>query len=295
MTALVISIVSLALGPVLFWLFRQRKEVYGFLDGFVLVGVAGLVLVEILPQAVDSLPSGTWQVFGLAAAGFVLPFFLERRLSLLPLSPNAFFQGLMVVGLFFHQMLDGMALTAPQSAHSIHLQLAVILHQLPKGLFLWNLMRSPSRGSWLPSLLIAGLAAMTAVGYFLGDHLADLVQNRSTILFQAFVAGGLLHVIVHHVPGERSTLSQRGTAFWGGLGSLLSLAGLVALHIYHDGPSLVDAPADATPTGFPSAFVDLYLESAPSILLGFAAAGILHAFTPEAIWGWFRGGGRLSE
>ena len=53
-------------------------------------------------------PAG-WLVIVLALLGFVLPFFLERRLAVLPFSPGTFFQGLMILGLCFHQTLDGMA------------------------------------------------------------------------------------------------------------------------------------------------------------------------------------------
>src|SRR5204862_2498480 len=99
---------GLLLGPLTYRIFVRREELYGFLDGFVLVGVAGLVLSEVIPQTIHA--AGP-QALAFAAAGFVLPLALERRLALLPFSSNAFFRWLMVLGLLLHQLLDGVALS----------------------------------------------------------------------------------------------------------------------------------------------------------------------------------------
>ena len=295
MTALILSLSSFIAGPLLFGVVRPRKVVYGFLDGFVLIGVSGLVLVDILPQAYSALGSSGWQVFAVAAFGFVFPFLLERRMAILPFSPKNFFPVLMVLGLFFHQILDGMALAdLTPGRTAIHLQLAIILHQLPKGLLLWSLIR----GRAIASTMILGLALATVAGYYLGDQLAGLVANRAVFLFEAFVSGGLLHVIAHHVPGEKTDLSQRGMAFWSGLGALLSLGSLLTLHHVHGhghGHEIHTGSEGAAEASFQHHFVSLFLESAPSILLGFTVAGLLHAFLPKTLWSWFEGRGRLSQ
>lgn len=291
MLALLLSLLSFLVGPLLFTTIRQRKAVYGFLDGFVLVGVAGLVLGDILPQAFQSVASASWQVPVLAVAGFFLPFLLERQLGSLPFSPSKLFQGLMVLGLFFHQTLDGMAINGPSPGDgTVFLQLAIVLHQLPKGFLLWSLAR-PAAGRALATLMILGLSGSTIAGFFLAGTLSGILRSHALWLFQAFVAGGLLHVIVHHVPGERTDLAQRGTAFWSGLGAFLSIAALFALHLTHHQAAHAGEP----PSEFQEAFRVLFLESAPSILLGIVAAGALHAFLPKVMGRWFQGRSRISQ
>ena len=303
MTALLLSLISIAIGPLFFSTLRQRKAIYGLLDGFVLIGVAGLVLVEVLPRAFESVSTGKWLVLLLASVGFILPLFLEKRLSILPFSPGNFFQGLMIVGLFFHQLLDGMALHNPSHGHghdhsqgpfSFHLQIAIVLHQLPKGFLLWSVLRGKN-GDNLARLLIIGLAGMTVAGYFLASTLNDLLHNQTVWLFQSFVAGGLLHVIMHHVPGEKTGLAQKGMAFWSGLGAMVSLGALLSLHFFESTAGHGESMAEQHSGGVSNAFMHLFLESAPSILLGLCAAGVVHAFLPNLVAKWFHGKGRFSQ
>src|SRR5215510_4378660 len=102
MPALLTTLAGLLLGPLTYRLFVRREELYGFLDGFVLVGVAGLVLSELPPSTIHA--AGPLALV-FAGVGFVLPFALERRLALLPFSSNAFFRWLMILGLLLHQLL----------------------------------------------------------------------------------------------------------------------------------------------------------------------------------------------
>ena len=85
LTDLVLCLAALALGPVVYQLSTAKRSTYAFFDGFVLVGVGGLVLFEILP--------GTFSNLGLVAVpiaifGFIFPHFLEHRLNSLPVSPH---------------------------------------------------------------------------------------------------------------------------------------------------------------------------------------------------------------
>src|SRR6266850_1300138 len=128
MLDLLVSLAGLLLGPLTYRASRRSDEIYGFIDGFVLVGVAGLILTEVIPDTVRQ--AGPWALC-FAAVGFVLPFALERRLALLPFSPNVFFRWLMILGLLLHQLLDGVALSYGMTEGAVWLRLAVILHQVP--------------------------------------------------------------------------------------------------------------------------------------------------------------------
>ncbi len=304
MVDLIVSVLGLLLGPAAFRLSRLREEIYGFLDGFVLVGVAWLLIAEVMP---DTVRSAGWTALLFAVAGFVLPFLLERRLALLPFSPNAFFRWLMIAGLLLHQLLDGVMLSRPlasldpTSAGGVGpIQLAVILHQIPKGFFIWGMV-APALGVSTALTVIGGLCAASVGGFFLGERLSAALDAQPLWLFQAFVAGGLLHVIVHHVPGGAAAdgcgcpggsaggRSSSRTATWSGLGAIASLIGLAALH--HGEAH----PGHESFHRFTEALSNLWTAAAPWILIGFAAAGISQAFLPRFLFGWFRGRGRMSQ
>jgi uncharacterized membrane protein YraQ (UPF0718 family) len=77
---------------------------------------------------------------------------------------------------------------------------------------------------------------------------------------------------------------------WSGVGALLSLAGLLALS------GALPAPGGAgAERGFGDAFLDIAVESAPWILLGFAAAGAFQALIPRVIFSWVQARGRMSQ
>src|ERR1041385_4570226 len=74
---LALTLAGRLLGPILYPMPRRREEIYGFLDGFVLIGVAGLVLTEVLPDTLPSLAdpraSGMAKALGMPAVGLPGP------------------------------------------------------------------------------------------------------------------------------------------------------------------------------------------------------------------------------
>lgn len=303
MRDLLITLAGLLLGPVFYRLARRREGLYGFLDGFVLVGVAGLVLVEVLPRTIKEVG---YSAVACAAAGFALPFALERRFALLPFSPNAFFRWIMILGLVLHQLIDGVALSELfPGPGRWSLELAVILHQVPKGFFIWGMVGA-AMGTRVALAVIVALCAATVAGFALGENLPLYLDQAPLWLFQAFIGGGLLHVIFHHVPGgaARTAAPEGGCCgeadpragsrqfrIAGGLGAISSLAMLWALG--GSGPPAGAPGGDRE--GFTEVFARLCLESAPWILLGFIAAGVFHAFLPRVIFSWMGARGRMSQ
>ncbi len=283
---------ALLLGPIVYQLTRAKRSTYAFVDGFVLVGVGGLVLFEILPHSFSTVG---WSMVPVAAFGFVFPHFLEHRLNSLPVSPRTILSTLIILGLVIHQLLDGAALSRPgEHDHAEEyalttLGIAVILHQVPKGFLLWEISRKAG-GLRAAIIVLLGLVGATTMGFLLGERIFGLVESSAVVYFQVFVAGGLLHVVVHHVSGGAEGAPLSSQAFWSGAGALAALGLLVWLPHSH----WVETPGGHDPA-FRSALIELTLESAPAILLGFLAAGLLQAFVSLKNLQWFQGSNSLTS
>lgn len=289
-TELILCAIALLLGPAVNVLTHSRKSAYALVDGFVLVGVGGLVLFEILPRTFTVI--GVWAA-PLAVFGFFFPHLLEHRLNSLPVSPRTILSSLIILGLAIHQLLDGAALAHTREEGHLEplttLGLAIILHQVPKGFLLWEIARKAG-GVSAAAVVIIGLLATTALGFVLGDSILRVAEAETVSAFQSFVAGGLLHVVVHHVSGGVEGKPGSRLALWSGIGAL-SAATLFAL-LPHS--HLVDAH-ELEGGSFRTKLLELGLESAPAILLGFLAAGALHAFVPLASLRLLRGSNALSS
>ena len=74
---LLASLAMLASGPLLARFARTRPQLLAFIDGFVLLSIGGLVLLDVLPPAITrrDLTAGLCML-----AGFILPTIAERML-----------------------------------------------------------------------------------------------------------------------------------------------------------------------------------------------------------------------
>jgi hypothetical protein len=290
LTELILCLFALILGPLLYQLSSAKEKTYAFFDGFVLAAVGGLVLFEILPRSISAL--GVTAIL-FAIFGFLVPHFLEHRLDSLPVSPRTILSGLIIAGLVIHQLLDGAALHGPDVSGAQHvlsaLGIAIILHQVPKGFLLWELARKAS-GLAAAALVIGGLLLATMTGFLLGAPLVGLLEQGPILYFQAFIAGGLLHVVVHHVSFGAGEKPQGSWAFWGGVGALAALL----LFIWMPEAPFIE-PVSPGASDFRTAFLNLSLESAFPILLGLLASGLLQAFYSSKPMEWFRGRNRFME
>ncbi len=102
---------------------------------------------------------------------------------------------LAAIGLLVHAVVDGVALL-PQSGTG--LAYAIILHRLPVGMALWWAIR-PSFGKGVAVIAFSLIGLATAAGYFVGESIVEIAEARTLAMFQAFVAGSLIHVVVFGV------------------------------------------------------------------------------------------------
>ena len=259
---LIATLAALASAPLWYLLARRRPALLSFLDGFVLVGISGLVLLEVLPAAfVDG---GGWSLAFLAL-GLLGPTALEHGLARLRRGAHLTALALAIVGLVLHSVGDGAALIAEDAHTHGALGLAIAIHSLPVGLVVWWLLY-PVFGAWLPALALLAMCAGTVAGYTFGLSVAALLGTAGWAWFQALIAGSILHVIFGR-PHLDEDANQHSLAPFEGLGNLAAVAVLAVLALAHATEEPVSPLALAT--------LRLSLMAAPLLLLGHAALALL--------------------
>ncbi len=285
MTGLILSTVVLACGPLMGWILRGSAMGLQLLDGFVLVSILGLCFGHLLPDALAE--AGVLAVLPFTA-GLLLPTWAERRVSGPLGTRHRLVLALAALGLALHSALDGAALAAaaggagglgPDLSNAV--VAGIVIHRLPVGLLVWWALR-PAFGVLYAGAALAAIAASTAVGYAgMGDSLP--LHGVAGGMMAALVAGGVLHVILHQTGPEGFSERTHNCPHWAGTGALLAVGALFLMGHDHEGPGALEA------------FRHLFLESAPALLLGFLAAGLVHAMLPEAGIAWLRSGGRFRQ
>ncbi len=290
MTYLIISLVALGIGPLIVLGAGRARSASVLVDAYVLVVVAGLVGLHILPE---SIVLGGWAAVGAALVGCVLPILAERGMR-----PARGTRGIVIVlalaGLAAHAMIDGAALAGVDIGlhgghdhghhhhhdhahdhshdHGSVMALAVIAHRVPVGIGIWWIVgRTLGIGIAIVTLLVTMIG--TVVGFAVGEQVLTNASTTGIGIFQALLAGSLLHVLLHaHVPAPTDSASRwrHFASVLGGLAAIATVWVIEASHSHSHGSG--PGPAQV--------FMTLALESAPILLLAYLVAGFAHAFTP---------------
>ncbi len=288
-TWLVASVLILGLGPALYRLARQRPAWLSALDGFLLVAICGLVLLDVLPETLEQ--SG-WLAILFVLAGFLGPSLVEHWFHRLAGPAHRVAILLALLSLVLHALVDGAALVASsgEPAHGLRsLPLAVVLHRIPVGLAIWWLLR-PREGTRAALAVLGLIALSTAAGFFFVDTVLAGTSGSALGLFQALVAGSLMHVVVHRTdlrgpaPADRRLQNRLG-AFGALAGGLLLVWVLPEAGTGSDGGTARVA----------ANFWRLTAESAPPLLLAYLMAGLISTFLPQASVRWMSRGDAVSQ
>ena len=293
MFLLITSVLALALGPLLFRVADAARSTLLALDGFVMVAIAGLVLVHIIPH---SIAVAGPLALGVALLGFFGPGIVEHNLHRAARQAHTVTLVLACLGLMVHAFFDGAALGAAGLTGAGHhhddgsvLAIAVALHRLPVAITIWWLLR-PSSGLFTAAAALTGLGIATICGYAFAGAVESLLSASWVALFQSLVAGSLLHVVIHR-PSPLSAPSSGGRGrFYAGLGALAGLAVVALLADTHLPFQRVPGSMNVRET-----FSTLALAGAPVLLIGFVLAGLVKAFSPQASLQWLRAGRPASE
>ncbi len=156
--------------------------------------LAWVIVFHIIPQSYAL--SGFHALWGLAI-GFsffnLIEWFWHRQEK--NVSPMAVLGA--VIGLFIHSLMDGFALGISRTDIGIsYLSLAVFLHRLPVGVFLYHHVfeRYGKKSAWQ---LIILLCLATIAGFLIPSYETDfmIAYGYWLGLFQAIFCGGLFHMI----------------------------------------------------------------------------------------------------
>ena len=277
------SVVALFVGPILDRLADRAGRAYSVLDGFVVVAVLGLALLEIIPIGVQL---AGWPALLAVLAGVLLPNLAERRFSGKSTHQAAAWAAL--AGMAFHALTDGLAIVGNHvHADSHALEYAVILHRVPEGLAVWWMLTTTpqavdrsARRVGLIALIV--LAAATLGGYILGASSHALEEPALVGVLEAFVGGLLLHVVSHGI-GSRRARRAAEHPYLPGIGGLLGLAAVLGLFVLPESRDGLER------------FWILLLESAPALILAYGIAGLIGSVMGEAPARWLRRGGTSAQ
>jgi len=195
---LILSILALLLGPVIYAVSRRNRVSRQVLDGFIFITIAGIICVNIIPEAlaVGGLLAVVFLVLGIA-----FPVVVEHGFRSALHEAHVVVLILAALGLIIHATIDGIALLPAQGSDLAH---AVILHRLPVGMAIWWSLR-PSLGTPVAVAAIVTVSLATALSYLLGAPVVELAEAKSLALVQAFVSGSLIHIVAFGITHEHDT------------------------------------------------------------------------------------------
>ncbi|WP_437732219.1 permease [Sorangium sp. So ce1335] len=288
MLALVValSLAGLAAGPLLVALGQRRALPMSALDGLTLGLVPALVLSRHLPHVVEEIGAQAllWAALGYAALSLTEH---RRRGAGGALGREVAFSAIAVHGLLDGAGLALAAAAADGGADVALFAVAVLVHRLPEGLSLAARFL-PAWGWRQLAARLGLLGLLTLLGALLGQRLLEGLPHGSLEVFIAFGLGVLLRIVVHtHEPAPRGRAARTASAvaFASGLCVALALPSPEESVFTHAHPPELSIAESLGP---------LFVETAPAVLAGLAAAGLARAYLPGRLARWPRGGAALS-
>jgi len=193
MIALIASFFSLCVGPLVYQTFGPLKRTDKIASGTVLVVVAGIILLDVIPETFIRI--GGVAIL-LALVGFAGPTLIERLFKNAADTTHKLTIYLGLSGLILHAFIDGAAIQSDQYAANNGLTLAIIFHRLPVGLTIWWMLK-PLLGERYALVILLMMGLATFAGYGSSHLIVDYQNNSLFAVVQSLIGGSLLHVVIH--------------------------------------------------------------------------------------------------
>ncbi len=194
---LLLSIISLFVGPVLYQWLRHGGFVAKAFDSLIIAVLVILMAFLLIPESWAQL--GYWSV-ALILAGYLLPGVLEQLIKRAAHTFHLVSLLLALAGLALHAMLDGAALTMGNAAAGNNLSLAIVLHRFGVGVMLW-MMVQPVFGKRAAFGVLGFVALATVAGYLLSEIVLGMEGDYAMSVIQALIIGMIVHSLVHRSHG----------------------------------------------------------------------------------------------
>lgn len=195
---LLLSIVSLFIGPMLYLWLRKGGFVAKAFDSVIVVVLIVLMAFLLIPESWAEL--GYWSV-ALMFAGYLLPGLLEGLIKKAAHTLHLISLMLALAGLALHAMLDGAALMMGNGDAGSGLGLAIVLHRFGVGLMLW-MMVQPVFGKHVAFAVLGFVGLATISGFLLSETILGLEGDYAISLLQALIIGMIGHSLIHRSHGE---------------------------------------------------------------------------------------------
>ena len=190
MTPFIAALVAPVGGVLLYIFLHRRPQTMRLIDTIVFVALPVLVAWQIVPHM--WLERQITPLLAVVAGGGVL-YLIEKLSHRLAHHTDNVTIMLGVASMVLHALLEGGALM-PATA-SAPFAFAVILHRVAVGLLIWWLLE-PRHGVVVAVAGVGAILVATVVGFGAGTELLP-DEHHALEIYQAFVAGSLLHVVFH--------------------------------------------------------------------------------------------------
>lgn len=194
---LLLSLLTLFAGPLLFQWWSGNAVLASRLEQVIVAILIVLVVVLLIPDLVE--PLGLMAPV-LMAAGYLLPWLLEKLVKRAAESLHLLSLYVALLGLLLHALLDGAGLAGSQmggqdGGHG-SLAAAIVLHRFGMGLMLWLIMQ-PVFGKKVAWMTLLAMAAATIIGFEFSSRLLPLAGDSGILAVQAVIVGTIIHSLLH--------------------------------------------------------------------------------------------------
>ena len=194
---LLLSIISLFVGPILYQWMRRGGFIAKAFDKLIIAVLILLMALFLIPESWEEL--GYWSV-GLILVGYLAPGLLEQLIKRAAHTLHLVSMLLALTGLALHAILDGAALNAGDGAMASNLSLAIVIHRFGVGMMIW-MMVQPLFGKKAAFALLGFVSLATVAGFMLSGNLIGLEGGYAISVIQALIIGMIVHSLVHRSHG----------------------------------------------------------------------------------------------
>ena len=190
MTPFILALVAPVAGVFLYVWLHNRPRTMRMIDTIVFVALPVLVAWQIFPHV--WLERQITPVLAVLAGGGIL-YLIEKISHRVAQHTDNLTILLGVASMVLHALLEGGALMP--AAASAPFAFAVILHRVAVGLLIWWLLE-PRHGVVVAIAGVGAIQLATMIGFAAGTEILP-DEHAALELYQAFIAGSLLHVVFH--------------------------------------------------------------------------------------------------